>query len=494
MTISHKFLAKLIAASALVTIAASVQAAFTSGSTGADGALTPSVATVVTLPASGVLNYTTINIPTGVTVTFVKNTANTPVVLLVMGDAIIAGTINVSGIASRDSGSAGDGSVGDDGIPGAGGPGGYDGGRGGRTGGTDRNGGSGLGPGGGSFGAIDTSNDWLGGGGGGYAAKGSNANWVGIRGLSATLVYGQGGNAYGSSNLLPLVGGSGGGGGVSGTAFNGTGGGGGGGALLIAATTVNITGSILANGGSSGSSAGQGVGATGGGGAGGGIRIVAATITGNGTVSAVKGAFGSDTFNFSDLGGAGSDGRIRFEAETFTRTALSTPAHSFGAPGSVFITGSPTLRIKTVAGQTVPPNPTGVADVALPANVANPVAIAFETASVPVGNTVKVTMTPAYGLPTSAVSDALAGSTTLATASASLTLPQGASTLQATLTYTVTASLGDAMSKYALGERVEQVRLSAVLGGPSSSVTLITVSGREFEVPAALLAQAAEQT
>ena len=86
-------------------------------------------------------------------------------------------------------------------------------------------------------------------------------------------------------------------------------------------------------------------------------------------------------------------------------------------------------------------------------------------------------------------SDALAGSTALATASASLTLPQGASTLQATLTYTVTASLGDAMSKYAQGERVEKVRLSAAPGQPSTTATLITVSGRDFEVPAALLAQ-----
>lgn len=52
---------------------------FDSGSTGVDGALNPTTDTEVQLPADGKLNYTTVNIPVGVTVTFKRNAANTPV-------------------------------------------------------------------------------------------------------------------------------------------------------------------------------------------------------------------------------------------------------------------------------------------------------------------------------------------------------------------------------------------------------------------------------
>jgi hypothetical protein len=41
-----------------------------------------------------VLNYTTINIPREITVKFLRNTSNTPVVLLVQGSVTIAGTID----------------------------------------------------------------------------------------------------------------------------------------------------------------------------------------------------------------------------------------------------------------------------------------------------------------------------------------------------------------------------------------------------------------
>src|SRR6185436_21116861 len=75
-----------IAAGLAGALLASNALAFTSGSTGADGALAPTVGTVVVqVPESGILNYTTINIPTGVTVKFKKNTLNTPVFVLVSG-------------------------------------------------------------------------------------------------------------------------------------------------------------------------------------------------------------------------------------------------------------------------------------------------------------------------------------------------------------------------------------------------------------------------
>ena len=116
---------------ALIAALPGMAAAFESGSTGADGALNPTVNTEIQLPESGVLNYTSVNIPTGVTVTFKKNAVNTPVVMLVGGNATIAGTIDIRGKASSPSGIAGDGAQGDDGLPGGGGPGGFDGGRGG---------------------------------------------------------------------------------------------------------------------------------------------------------------------------------------------------------------------------------------------------------------------------------------------------------------------------------------------------------------------------
>ena len=100
---------------------ASAQAAFSSGSTGADGALSPTVNTEIQLPESGILNYTTVNIPAGVTVKFKKNTANTPVFILASGNVTIAGTVDIRGGDATATGTYGDGALGDDAIPGAGG-------------------------------------------------------------------------------------------------------------------------------------------------------------------------------------------------------------------------------------------------------------------------------------------------------------------------------------------------------------------------------------
>ena len=451
---------------------------FVSGSTGADGPFNPTINTAVQLPPSGVLNYTTVNIPTGVTVTFIKNATNTPVVILTTGDATIAGTIDISGKNSTDSGAAGNGNLGDDGLPGAGGPGGYAGGAGGKSATTPSvaaDGGAGQGPGGGGRGPGALPR---GGAGGGYATAG------------ATDRFGDsiGGTTYGSSALLPLIGGSGGGGGAGGTAFAGTGGAGGGGALLIAASgTITISGSILATGGTSGSSSGSGAGPTGGGGTGGAIRIVATTIAGNGTVSAVGGNTGSETGTGSAFnGGAGSIGRIRMEAETFTRTAGSNPVHSFSAPGQVFVAGVPTLSITSVAGTSAPPSPTGNADITLPASTVNPVTVVFQTTGVPVGNNVKLTVKPAYGSPVTAVSPAITGTTTLGNTSVPVSLPSGPSTLLAQTTYTITVAMGQALSMFAQNEQVERIAIKAI-PGKANQYFLVTVSGKEFEVPLARL-------
>lgn len=150
---------------------------FTSGSTGSLGAFSPVSNIVVTLPADGILNYTTVTIPVGVTVTFQPNAANTPVTMLATGDVLIAGIINVDGVAGT-----GYSSTGPPVIPGGlGGPGGFRGGQSGSRGATNNAPSAGQGPGGGT-----TSGSY--GGGGSY-------------GVPTTFV-----------SLLPLFGGSGGGG------------------------------------------------------------------------------------------------------------------------------------------------------------------------------------------------------------------------------------------------------------------------------------------
>lgn len=467
-------------------------AAYDSGSTGADGPFNPSVNTELQIPTSGVFNFTTVNIPLGVTVTFKKNTSNTPVVMLTTGNVTIAGAINLSAGNSPHAGAAGDGNLGDDGIPGVGGPGGYDGGRGGKSG--KGEGGRGLGPGAGAGGKFH-SPYLAGGGGGGFNGDGGD---TGIY-SNPTRPSGKGGVAYGSSQLLPLIGGSGGGGGTGGTSFSGSGGGGGGGAILIASSgTVSITGSIVAQGGSSGFNQGSGCGARGGYGSGGAIRIVATAISGNGTIHAFNpntsysasdqdGASCWVSGNYSYHGGYGAAGRIRLEAETFTRTAASNPVHSFGSPSSAFVAGLPTLRITSVAGTAAPASPTGNADITLPSTTPNPVTVEFATTGVPTGNTVSLRVTPAYGDSVTVVSPAITGTTAAGTASVSATLPTGPSVLSATTTYTIVVAMGEALSIYAQGETVEKVRLSTTMNGPTLA-TLITKSGKEFEVPHAALA------
>ena len=471
--------------------------AFDSGSTGVDGAFNPTVDTELPLPPDGIFNFTTVDIPAGVTVTFTPNATNTPVIMLATGDVTINGTIDVSGKPSPGVGSAGNGDPGDDGDPGLAGPGGFDGGQGGTL--ENQMGGDGLGPGAGirSIGrqravASGSTTVGCGGGGAGFGSGGSNADRT-IAGTSNTcttstgaVIGGTGGPTYGNIQLSPLIGGSGGGGGYAGVALNGSGGGGGGGAIVIASSgTVTINGVIRANGGDSGSTSGAGTanyGGTGGGGSGGAIRIIATTIAGNGTISATGGAAGTVTNGTQGRGGSGGLGRIRLEAEVLTRTAATNPPFTTGAPQPVFVSGMPSLRITTVAGIATPAAPTGNADVTVPDTTANPVTVEFETIGVPTGNTITLKVIPASGAPATVTSTALVGTTTLATANASANLPNGSSVLQASVSYTVTASLGDTLSRFAQGERVESVTLTAGLQGEGQTV-FTTVSGKTHAWP-----------
>jgi len=450
--------------------------AFDSGSTGVDGDLGPAVNTEIQLPADGVLNFRRVNIPWGVTVRFKPNATNTPVTMLVAEDADIAGSIDLTGEAAPLSGG-----------PGKGAPGGFDGGFGGLPTSAGR-GGDGLGPGGGGGAEPAYGNapgggqpaPYLspGGGGAGHATTGLIGNSYAARGAGAP------GATYGSHLLLPLVGGSGGGGGAQkrtgGPVRQGVGGSGGGGALLLAAKgTVTVTGAIIASGGNA---AGDYSG--GGAGSGGAVRIVATSInmSGAGTIHANGGAGSS--------GGRGGEGRIRLEAENALSLNFTSPDFSFGSPGPLFVPTHPALRFSMVAGIPVPANPTGFGDLTVPATTGNPVSVVLATSGVPVGTTIKVRVTPQFAPPISVDSPPTTGSIGSATTSLSLDIPFGHNVLSAETTYTVIASVGDSLSRFAEGERVEKVTLTSTLGG-ASQATLHTATGRAFPIEPALLALAA---
>ncbi|HKQ52750.1 MAG TPA: hypothetical protein VJT74_10300, partial [Pyrinomonadaceae bacterium] len=63
-------------------LTAHAQNNFSSGSTGADGAFSPTSSQTIVVPDSGVFNFTTVNIPNDVFITFARNSKNTPVTIL----------------------------------------------------------------------------------------------------------------------------------------------------------------------------------------------------------------------------------------------------------------------------------------------------------------------------------------------------------------------------------------------------------------------------
>ena len=151
-----------------------------SGSNGSDGAFNPTTNTVINMAdhTNGIYQYASVNIPSGVTVTFIPNANNTPVTWLVQSNCSISGIVDVSGQGANGV------------VGGGGGPGGWGG---GSCGGNPT---AGQGPGGGGVGDD---------GSGGSFGKQGDANTNCPTCASASQVYGN-------SFLLPLLGGSGGGG------------------------------------------------------------------------------------------------------------------------------------------------------------------------------------------------------------------------------------------------------------------------------------------
>lgn len=213
-------------------------------SDGSDGAFTPTSSLTLDLGVvapDGIFNFTTVNIPTNVTVRFKPSAANTPVYFLATGSVVINGKIDLSASGVE------------------GGPGGGRGGAGAVDNGAGSVG-SGLAPGQGGGPQVP---GYVGnaGGGGGMATLGfdpvktaAEAQARGTVGVLTGPSWGAGGSATGFP--LPLTGGSsgGGGGGFYRFIYYGTGAGGGGGGALGISTPASLAlgGSLLSNGGDGG--------------------------------------------------------------------------------------------------------------------------------------------------------------------------------------------------------------------------------------------------
>jgi len=442
---------------------------FNSGSTGADGAFNPTANVTVSFPASGVFNFTTINIPAGVTVRFTRNAANTAVTLLASGDVTIAGSIDISGAVG------GQASFGTNLVPngGRGGPGGFDGGN-GSNGLIDTTGGSGLGPGGGAGGVVGRCSSSGLGGGGGFAREGDAA-------INHGSPIAAGGPGYGSPPLLPLIGGSGGGGGGVSFPATASGGGGGGGALAIMSSgTITFTGTLLARGGNGGIPASFGDGPVGGGGSGGAVRLVATAITGSGGSITVSGGGGYG--NFVCFSGAGSPGRIRIEAFSTTAVVSYSDVPTFDQPGAVTLPSAPALSIVSVGEFPAPALPTGsfaTPDIVLPTGTTSPVTANLSAANVPPGSAVTITVKGLSGGDSSS-SAVLSGTLTASSASLSVTIPTNEPFVLSGSTSFPLASLGGG-PVFVEGEEVERVRVTTTAGG-QSQIAYITRSGREVQV------------
>ena len=388
---------RIVAALALTTVAAcfSARAQVNSGSTGSDGALDFSAVTITTNIVidmhdhpTGIYNYTYVNIPTNVTVSFIPNANNTPVTWLVQSNVVINGEVNVGGQSANGA------------VGGIGGPGGWGGGSGGS------NPTAGQGPGGGAA--------------GGYALCGSY-------GTLATSP--SNGKLYGNQFILPLLGGSGGGGTLYYSGFGVAGGGGGGGAILIAASgQIQANGTINASGGSGVYIYWGGIG--GGSGSGGAVRLVATKITGTGNVAASGQVAGNGYYS------SGS-GRVRFDTfeSDFGGTISGVFSQGF-QPIIVPTAGQGVqLNIASVGGEAVSANPSGqlaTPDAIISGQQANPISIVVNCSNLPLNTPITVTVNPANGTPVSATGYNTTGTLASSTATVSLLMPRGGGIICAT--------------------------------------------------------------
>ena len=334
------------------------------------------------LPPDGVLVFDSFSteIPANPsrTIRFAKNRSNTPVTLLVKGNFSLASNVTLS--LNGENGTQGS-ELGSGGQAGTGGPGGFAGGQGAHQQSLGTSiGGSGVGPGGGRGGAAPP-----------------NGNIF-------LTTDARGGDFAGRNLLLPLFGGAGGGGGGSSSIAShcaGGGGGGGGGAILVVANgTIDLRGSIRANGGVGGRASQVNVrpscaefGASGSGGA---IRLVAQTLTGNGSLQV-----GSDNARSgNDQGRQGSPGMVRLEASLndaslYSVSAVSaTPTVTRGFAGPIRFPIPSTGVIAEIQGLAAPPEPAGSSGAVDIVTASGPLQILLKTENVPSGTTLELDFKP----------------------------------------------------------------------------------------------------
>jgi hypothetical protein len=339
-----------------------------------------------------VFKYTSVNIPTGVTVTFKNHPSHAPVVWLVQGDATIAGTLNLNGKSGALSG-----------ILTEAGPGGFQGGGGYSP---SRPVGSGHGPGGGgqpASGLFDAN-------GGSYATQGGGD--------------GVPGPIYGNPAILPLIGGSGGTGyGNQRDAYRIAGSSGGGALLLCAGDILDVSGTVSATGGLSMTGCGSG----------GAIRIIANVVSGNGVLNAEGTPADGQTW--------GGFGRIRIEANAVTFTGVRYPAPSVYAP--LFTdpviwppANTPAIAIAQIAGGSAPVDPHAVLSTSdhyttLDVSPTAAFVVRLNATNVPPDWNVILRVVPYYGKDFIAAAHLVSGDETASVWQATITSPVGVSAIQA---------------------------------------------------------------
>jgi hypothetical protein len=188
----------------------------------------------------------------------------------------------------------------------------------------------------------------------------------------------------------------------------------------------------------------------------------------------VGGGGGGSNVCTDQQGGSGAQGYKKFQ------TVLG---------GTLDLSAGPTLTITKVAGIAAPATLTGYGDITIPTSTPNPVTVELAATGVPTGSTVTVTVSPATGPSTSVTGTPLSGTLASSTATAQVNIPNGLSSVQATTNYTVPLALVEPLTRYA-AEPVKSLKLTSVMNGGSKTL-VVTESGKELEVPAALLAQVA---
>ncbi len=454
----------LVFAVLVLAIPGIAHATFDSGSNGHDGVLNPTANLVIDMAdhPDGIYQYVSVNIPTGVTVSFKPNSANTPVTWLIQESCTVAGAVAISGMNLADRNAT------------IGGPGGYGGGRGPLGAGAEMPE-AGQGPGGGRV-----SSELLG---GGNASFGTAGEAMGSQSAA--------GDTYGNDFLLPLIGGSGGAGGrflfEAGHPYAAGGAGGGGAILLVASGEITISGSITATGGSTTQNFSGG-----GAGSGGAIRLVGTSLRGTGYLNTSGGTCWPPYPYWPNDAG---QGRIRIEAFSDNFTGGCTGVVTRGMQNVLFLPSNvtPHLSITQVAGISIPVTPSGSVtspDVILPGELTGPMTVVVHAENIPINTPITVDVKPYSGASVSGTAQNI-GTLDSSTATVSLDIPRGGGSITARAVTAVNpGKSGDGQPQSVSyrdtglttdGERFKTAEVSTTLGGPNQ-VVFVTESGKRVSL------------